>query len=507
MNFADLSIAIRPRRDWEAVDLGIHMARRWWWPMTKVWCLLTLPLLLLALVLPVHWLPWLPLILWWLKPLFERPLLLLLSRGVFAEHLSTREVIKGSASLFIKQIMPSLTWRRLSPHRAMDLAVMQLEGLSGHERKARLNVLHREGDAPAKWLTIIGVHLESFMMLALLSLLPVFIPSELQLDIFDLQFWFASRWGLFLQLLSYYLAVAVVAPFYVACGFSLYLNRRIKLEGWDIEIAFKQMLSKRGLAPAAGALLLCFASFTLGFHAEPSFAQTAEPGHVAEEAEQVRAQVQEVLASEDFQQTHQQKVLRFKTREEQPAKDAPVSFAWLRQLGAAIAYAMSAIAAIGEVILWAVVLGAALYLAIKYRSLVHSFARWQRPRRQFQPETVMGMDVRPESLPRDVSASAEQLWQQQQARAALALLYRASLAMLLQRGLPLRAGSTENECLQLARGQTGESALPAPLADYFVQLTRSWQQLAYAHCAPQEAEALQLCRQWNSLWHGSDNGR
>ena len=31
MNLDQVSIEIRPRPAWEAVDLGLLMARRWWW--------------------------------------------------------------------------------------------------------------------------------------------------------------------------------------------------------------------------------------------------------------------------------------------------------------------------------------------------------------------------------------------------------------------------------------------------------------------------------------------
>jgi hypothetical protein len=34
------------------------------------------------------------------------------------------------------------------------------------------------------------------------------------------------------------LAMSVMAPFYVAAGFALYLGRRTRLEAWDLELAF-----------------------------------------------------------------------------------------------------------------------------------------------------------------------------------------------------------------------------------------------------------------------------
>src|SRR5690606_25670107 len=110
--------------------------------------------------------------------LFERPLLMILSQGVFGVDLTTREVLRATPRLFFTQLVSSLTWRRFSFTRSMDLPVIQLENLRGWERRERLNVLHRVDSGPASWLTIIGVHVESFVMLACVALLAILIPAE-----------------------------------------------------------------------------------------------------------------------------------------------------------------------------------------------------------------------------------------------------------------------------------------------------------------------------------------
>jgi hypothetical protein len=50
------------------------------------------------------------------------------------------------------------------------------------------------------------------------------------------------------------LVLMVWEPIYVACGFSLYLNRRTVLEAWDIELVFRQL--RKRLNGASVALLL-----------------------------------------------------------------------------------------------------------------------------------------------------------------------------------------------------------------------------------------------------------
>ena len=47
------------------------------------------------------------------------------------------------------------------------------------------------------------------------------------------------------------LALSIVAPFYVAGGFALYLTRRTELEAWDIEISFRRIRDQH-LAETSG---------------------------------------------------------------------------------------------------------------------------------------------------------------------------------------------------------------------------------------------------------------
>ena len=105
-----------------------------------------------------------------------------------------------------------------------------------------------------------------------------------------------------------------------------------------------------------------------------------------------------------------------------------------------------------------------------------------------------------ESLPDDVGQAALTLWQQGEQRASLALLYRASLARLLERGVPLKEGNTEQECLYLAQRLERELRLSPATLGYFAGLTAAWRQLAYGHLPPGEQEGRDLCTQWQQNW-------
>ena len=110
------------------------------------------------------------------------------------------------------------------------------------------------------------------------------------------------------------------------------------------------------------------------------------------------------------------------------------------------------------------------------------------------PATLFGLDLRPESLPRDVEAAARALLGDGRFRAALALLYRASLSRLVGGyGLDVPRGATEGDCLRLAA-----KVLPAGASAYFRDLTREWQGAAYAHRPP--ADGDDLCRRWSAVF-------
>jgi hypothetical protein len=493
MNLEQVRIAIRPRRDWEAVDLGLQMARQWWWPMLRVWLILTLPWLIIACLTPPDY-QWLVSIsLWWCKPLFERPLLMILSQGVFGVELTTREVLRATPNLFRKQIFLSLTWRRFSFTRSMDLPVVQLEGLHGSERRHRLNVLHRVDAGPASWLTIIGVHLESFVMMACAALLALFIPPEMAVTIWNWEFWGESRIGGALLILFAYIAMAIVGPLFVACGFALYLNRRVKLEGWDLEIAFKRMAHKRAL-PAAMLLAL------LALPLAPPAIPTAQ---AQSERERIREEIIAIKQGPDFHRMETQRVIKA-PEEEEENPDIDLGFwEWLHKFFSGAGQWARMIAGIAELALWGVVLISVVLLILKYGHWLERFPHLlpgRRKRPEYQPQTLFGMAVTRESLPEDVGAAASALWQTGEQRQALALLYRASLASLLLVGVPLRDGSTEQECLHLAERLHTELGIPATSINYFARLTRAWRQLAYGHLAPSEHEGLALCQDWRHHW-------
>ncbi|MCC2638334.1 MAG: hypothetical protein K0Q68_2053 [Moraxellaceae bacterium] len=243
MRLADLHLAVRPRRAYEAMDLGIRLVQDEAGLIWRTWVAVTLPVLLLGLALSLHFGNGAGyLLLWWLKPLFDHALLLVISRRVFGDTLSGGALLGLLAGAFRQGLAGHLLWRRLSMSRAYLLPVWLLENLPLRERRARLTLLRHQHTGRARWLHFVMLHFELFLAVAILSLLFWFAPEGVAPDLLAL---FSggegSRFVDTSLLLAYYGAMSVVEPFYVGAGFSLYLNRRTELEAWDLELAFRHL--------------------------------------------------------------------------------------------------------------------------------------------------------------------------------------------------------------------------------------------------------------------------
>lgn len=109
------------------------------------------------------------------------------------------------------------------------------------------------------------------------------------------------------------------------------------------------------------------------------------------------------------------------------------------------------------------------------------------------PTHVREMDIRPESLPDDIGGAAQRLWEGNDHRAALALLYRGLLSRLVHsHGVPIRESTTEADCLRLAVPR-----LHADIAEYTTLLVRVWQHAVYGAKEPAADDVRKLCSRFD----------
>jgi len=165
MQLNNLIIETRLRTAWSSIDLGLALGRMFWLRAFFLYLLVAMPVFALTRLLDDSYvfLPYV--ILWWCKPIFERPILFFMSRLYYVEQIFSIALLMLFYIFFPEQIDISLAW---------------------------LNEL-RENNT--------YVDFGSLLMMA------------------------------------------AIAPFYVAAGFMLYISRRVELEGWDIEICFRDWMA------------------------------------------------------------------------------------------------------------------------------------------------------------------------------------------------------------------------------------------------------------------------
>jgi hypothetical protein len=517
MKLERLEVELRPRSAWEGVDLGLALLQRWRAPVFAAWCATFLPLA--AVILFAPWgnaLIGLA-VLWWLKPLFERTVVHVLSRAMFGAAPSAFEVLSELRTIWWRGLARTLTWRRLTTTRALLQPVEMLEGVRGAERRRRENAVGVEAFGVITLVSLLGWCFERAIEVALLGLLVFATPAE----------WLPSFDGLVEEgpsavelgwlstafLIAHLVAYSAGATLHAAAGFGLYLQRRTEAEGWDIEVAFRRLGARVGRERGTAsrkvvALLVSFAALAGGSRAastecgasqelsqelprqsSPESSPDVSPASALDGAgdspsKDAADAIERVLAREEFDT---------KTRDSELSFDFDFDLDWLFGRGGD-APGLPLLSAVLEVLAWllagAVVLGL-VYLVVRNIALRDRERETARPA---PPTHVFGLDVRPESLPNDVPSEALALWRRGEARAALGLLYRAAIARLIRDdGLELELSDTENDCLRRAH-----RAAPASRAAYFARITQAWLVCAYARSLPADSAVESLCGDWRA---------
>lgn len=498
MKLDDVTANIRLRSPWEAVDLGFAMVQhhaRWIFP---AWSLLLCSLaLLLWLVTPGVYKAYLPLLLWWLKPLYDRVLLHILSHQMFNQRLSTAEIVSALPHLVLHTgLLSALSFRRLSLSRGFNLPIWQLEQLRGKPRKERQDLLHLQAHSPAVWLTIACLHLEYVVIFSLYALIVILDPTDGSWDYIrsaftetfdaDIQYW-----GNLLYVMLYTLTVCLVEPLYVAASFSLYLNRRTQLEAWDIELAFRHLgarLSQAVRAPLAILLASLLFAEVPCLSPTPAQASATSSEYLASKRlppEESTPQIAEVMQHEDLSGMH----TRMQWVPRNPAKDTtdknPTEMAESLQL---------LFANLTKIALWVGVI-VLIILAFVFRQRIMALLKPVRRKQSpaLPPDILFGMDIRPTSLPDDIANASRQLWEAGQHRDALSLLYRGALMRLTRHDhVAIQDSHTEGDILQLATSHLSSERLV-----WLTAVTLAWQEIAYAHRIPSNTKVMPLFNGWS----------
>lgn len=511
MELEKVTAEIRPRSQWEAIDLGVRLVSRHAPSLVKGWMSSVYPLAVLILALCHQSLGWGVFLVWWLKPVWERVALHPLSRSLFGEHptwresaaVLPRELCKNKGLVLTGVVLTALGWwihdqageegasnsiiafatlygltvlgllfYRSGLARSLVLPVRYLEGLEGARLKARLRTFSHRSAGAATGLMVISQLFEillfgsQFWFVMVMTPEGVGVNDSLTMEGLSEGEWdLVPAWVWFLFSFFYLNALSVVSWFYTGAGFGLYLNTRTWAEGWDIELKFKGLGQRLGIFLLGGLLL-------------------------AGSEARANREAQRILDGEDFKV--ETRVI-YETEEpddeeggESGGRESDSS--WMQREGGAFARFGTGLFSL---IVALVVVAIAWVVAMN----LHLFRRDGNLARKEQRKkviTVAGLNVEPEKLPEDLVATARRWWEEGRRKEALGLLYRGAISSLVTgQVVEIEESDTEMDCLRRVtwRGEVAH-------ASYFQILTEAWISEAYAHRSPDQRTVESLWRNW-----------
>jgi len=499
MRVESLAIALRARQGWEAIDLGFRMAMHWARPLWTVWLAVYLPTA--VAVLTALWQEPLAaaIVLWWLKPVLDRFALFVLSRRVFGEAARLADALGAWRSVLSPGLWRALVLRPFGWDRSFLQPIPLLERSAGRAARQRASLLGRRLGGHAMALALVCMCFEGVVVITVATLDQLLTPaaeiggtrSSGLAETLGVEWW-----GIGVTL-AYAMAIALIEPFYVAAGFSMYLVRRTQLEGWDLELALRRVGAARESQGRAGVTLV--GALLIGLlcgvpadtaRAESSAApvdapnpaskrvlryaqeQAADSAALAPLDTPARRAVVEVLKHKDFGYSVERLRWNLAIEKKKDSNNEMPEFEWLERLGEWVAVGLRLLG-------WLVI--AALALSVIWLLARHYGGRPRPIEFDRPPSELFGLEIDPDSLPDDVVRAALQLLDEGRGREAVSLLYRGALSYLVhEQAMRIGSGAVEGEVLGIAR-----PLLSADAGAHFARLVQAWVDIAYGHRRPE----------------------
>lgn len=535
MELNKLDIRLIDRSNSQTVNLGFATARRYRWCLLRVGLISMLPIFLIAVLLTLWFDLYLAgaLLLWWCKPYYERVILFHANRLMYKETLKFTNVLDSLGRVLGNDFWLAITFWRFSSDRSVITPIALLERRSGKDLANRIKFLKPRCRKKAGFVTLGLWQIEVVLYINAVLLTVMLMPSEMREE---LPRWLLSlhigesadhyRWLSVLLLFFQLLVMLIVSSFYVMAGFMLYINNRVIVDGWDIEVGFKLMaqrlrqFKKRRFAVVAATLLACNVGFS-----DMSYAQSTDASAPVQTVPATTSTLSDpTLSDSKAQKTEKKAVQRIRTMPEQavltPVEDKrilrelllderhnpyAIKVFWkskydkdARSVYAGVGDAESQQAELGTLlrILWLLAIVFALLVAYSVfakRHQIQALINSKKQRDDQEAPTVMfGLDISEESLPENIYEEAKRLLEDKEHLAVLSLLYRGCLSSLINYfDVPIKESDTEGDCLRLSKHRVSELSY-----SYFGELTEVWQGVIYAHLVPNHILMQELVNGW-----------
>jgi hypothetical protein len=485
-------LALRKRGLWEALDSGILLWKDnffYFIPFFAIPVWIT-AFALLFIPYDLRWLSWLGL--WWLKPLFDRLCLQVISSRFFRPShegdsltgntsSSIRTILKGLPRNFFPYLLGDLLWRRFSPFRSTNMCLRLLERLKPKQYKERKKVLVQGGLNYSAILSFLALPLETILLggefIFVLVMIEFFLPG------INLDLYFDGENIMLIFYAAYCVNYILVESLCVSMGFGLYINCRNETEGWDIQLLFQKFAENS--SKIFKAVILCAGLFLGVFlHAEASslddlpFKLDGYPVEPEEEREYFPPEfmsvelvpmqsLEEILSSDDFGGTTPSWRIVPKNRSEEITELPEIDLnPWLEKMNEYLAMALRAFIVL-------VLVGFIVFALIRLKSLRRS-GQAKKPGRNVYANSLVS-DERPEAL----FDRADDYFQRGLVREAWASCLCGAISAYNQyMDLSFPPDATEYNCLETVRTHFIRDGVNFHAKD-FGDLVRNWVLLAY----------------------------
>ncbi|MDR0443353.1 MAG: hypothetical protein LBH44_08120 [Treponema sp.] len=424
-----------------------------------------------------QYLSWL--IIWFLKPLFDRIILHIISIRFFENGASMKRLCMGLGKTIVRGLAGDLLWRRFSPMRAAMIPVRVLEydsmsGKKNHMIRDRRKLLEKGGIGYCSLLSLWGIFLEIVLLIGELLFFTMmaelirkgFVTSFIDL-LRDAEIYIFALWCF-----NYML----VETIYVCMGFGLYINSRIEVEGWDIEIMFRNF-AKKLKAKNMNSLLIVFCAICL-FLPVKTFADDWKP--VSETAHFEK--LQNILDSPDFGGEKDSWGIRLKKPLKQRDFPEMNMNPMLEKLRRILAFAL-------RFVLVALIAAFLILILLYLRKY-----KWEKKGKTAAP-IINAVHKKNAGSPELFLKKALDCFEHGNFRFAWGYCTAAAImSFQLYRGIIFPPNATESDCANIVSSITANDE-----ADEFCNVIKYWVNLAYAGRLPPEGsfeKAVTLC---NSL--------
>jgi hypothetical protein len=465
-------LSLRRRTLWEAADSGILLWREnilYFIPLfaIPVWicafCLLLIPE-------EARYLSWI--LLWWLKPFFDRLALQAVASRFFKqpEQAGWRTVLKGLGSNITRGLPGDLLWRRFGPLRGAVMPLRILERLKRGQLSARKKTLETGGLKFCAVLSALGLFIEAGLLageaIFCFNMAGFFLP-DFSID--------SINTGLFFYC-AYCFNYMLVESLYVSMGFALYINCRVEMEGWDLELLFRKFAGRISAALKLLVLVSGLFLFVFPAHTRDEETDKAPKIYLPEDAMPAGKvpveKLNEILQSKEFGGMKDGWTIAGKNKNEEEIVPELDLDPWVKQIKEAFGAALRAIVII-------LIAACAVFILLwlwKHRNDNRTGGK-KRDGEFYANPLVTGES--PESL----FSKAETLFARRLIREAWAACISGVIASYTKYfGIVFPRDATEYDCLELTRSHLGGREAE----NSFGELVRHWVFLAYGGKSPPE---------------------